>query len=168
MASTKLTAKEVLVFDSSTFVEEAGLTSRGASALKHYLSHRRMQLVVPEAALKEYERNLVKKVLGRIGRIEEDLEWLARVCSKLNGWTAPTEDEIRERAKTLAEATHLKGIVLPETEALRNRAIARNKLERAPSHRRASLGDCKIWEQCLELLQHHDVVLVAKDEDFRS
>lgn len=168
MSSTKLTAKEVLVLDTSTFVEEAGLTSRGASALKHYLRHRGMQLAVPEAALKEYERNLVKKVVGRIRRIEDELEWLARVCGKVNGWTAPTEDEVKDRAKTLAEATHLKGVVLPETEALRKRASARNKVERAPSHRRPSLGDCKIWEQCLELLKDHDVVLVAKDEDFRS
>ena len=62
MASTKLTADEVIVFDSSTFIEEAGLTSQGASALKHYLRHRGTQLVVPKAAMEEYERNLIKKV----------------------------------------------------------------------------------------------------------
>ena len=34
---TEARAEEVLVLDSSTFIQEAGLTSRGASALKHYL-----------------------------------------------------------------------------------------------------------------------------------
>ena len=168
MASTKLTALEVIVFDSSTFIEEAGLTSRGASALKHYLRHRGTQLVVPEAAVDEYERNLVKKAIGRIRRIENDLEWMARVCNKVNGWTAPTEGEINERAKTLATAGHLKAIVLPETEELRARASARNQAQRPPSHRRVGLADCKIWEQCLVLLENHDVVFVAGDEDFRS
>lgn len=168
MTSTKVTAKEVLVFDTSTFIEEAGLTSRGASALKHYLRHRGTELVVPEAAMEEYERNLAKKVLGRIGQIEENLEWLARVCNKVNGWTAPTEGEIKERAKTLAKAAHLKAIIQPETETLRKRANARNQVQRPPSHRQASLADCKIWEQCLELLEHHDVVFVARDGDFRS
>ena len=38
-----VTADEVLVLDSSTFVSETGLTSRGGSALKHYLYLRRMQ-----------------------------------------------------------------------------------------------------------------------------
>ena len=37
---TEARAEEVLVLDSSTFIQEAGLTSRGASALKHYLYHR--------------------------------------------------------------------------------------------------------------------------------
>ena len=168
MASTKLTAEEVLVFDTSTFIEEAGLTSRGASALKHYMRHRGTQLVVPEAAVKEYERNLIKKAMGRIRRIEEDLQWLGRVCNKVNGWNAPTEGEINERAKSLAKAIDLKAIVLPETEQLRARATARNQAERPPSHLKVSLADCKIWEQCLALLENHDVVFVARDGDFRS
>ena len=168
MTSTKLSADEVIVFDSSTFIEEAGLTSQGASALKHYLRHRGTQLVVPKAAMEEYERNLIKKVQGKIGNIENNLQWLARVWGRVNGWNAPTKDEITQRAKTLARAAHLKGIVLPETEPLRARAAERDQAQRPPSHRRASLGDCKIWEQCLELLRDHDVVFVARDGDFRS
>ena len=168
IASTKVTGNEVLVFDSSTFIEEAGLTSRGASALKHYLRHRGMQLVVPEAALKEYERSLVTRIAGKIQGIKRDLEWLGRVCKEPSGWNAPTEGEIKERAKTLAKAAHLKAIIQPETETLRKRANARNQVQRPPSHRQASLADCKIWEQCLELLEHHDVVFVARDGDFRS
>lgn len=46
----KVTAMEVLILDSSTFVAEAGLTRRGGSALKHYLYVRGMQLVVPDAS----------------------------------------------------------------------------------------------------------------------
>ena len=168
MASTKLTAQEVIVFDSSTFIEEAGLTSRGASALKHYLYHRGTQLVVPESAVEEYGRNLIKKAMGKIATIKNDLEWLGRVCNRVSGWNAPTEEQINEHAKSLAKADHLKAIVLPETEALRERAAARNQAERPPSHRRPGLVDCKIWEQCLELLNNHDVVFVAKDGDFRS
>ena len=53
-------------------------------------------------------------------------------------------------------------------ETLRVRATERDQAQRPPSHRRASLGDCKIWEQCLELLKDHDVVFVARDGDFRS
>ena len=37
---TKVIADEVLVLDSSTFINEVGLTKKGASALKHYLFHR--------------------------------------------------------------------------------------------------------------------------------
>ena len=44
----RLTANEVLVFDSSTFIEEAGLTSRDASTLRHYLHVRRTQLAMPQ------------------------------------------------------------------------------------------------------------------------
>ena len=165
---TKLTADEVVVFDSSTFIEEAGLTSRGASALKHYLYHRGTQLVVPKVAALEYERNLVKKATGKTTRIKDDMKWLARVCGNVSAWNAPTEEEIHERAKTLARAENLRAIVLPETDALRARAESRNQAERPPSHRRSGLEDCMIWEQCLELLKNHDVMFVAKDEDFRS
>ena len=44
---TKVIADEVLVLDSSTFINEVGLTKKGASALKHYLFHRGTQLVIP-------------------------------------------------------------------------------------------------------------------------
>ena len=44
----EVTAKEVLILDTNTFVAEIGLTSRDGSALKHYLYRRGMQLVVPE------------------------------------------------------------------------------------------------------------------------
>ena len=80
----------------------------------------------------------------------------------------PTEGEINETAKTLARAIHLKAIVSPETEAIRKQATERNRAERPPSHLKPGLSDCKIWEQCLMLLQDHDVVFVARDEDFRS
>ena len=30
------------------------------------------------------------------------------------------------------------------------------------------MGDCRIWEQCLDLLSSHDVVFVSGDQDFRS
>ena len=41
-------------------------------------------------------------------------------------------------------------------------------MERPPSHLTAQTGDCRIWEQCLELLSSHDVIFVSADGDFRS
>ena len=163
-----LTPKEVLVMDSSTFIEEAGLTSRGASALKHYLHHRGTQLVVPQAVAEECERKLTQRAIGKKKQVEDSLEWLARFFGSVSGWSAPSDDAFEVRAKSLAKACHLNAIVVPETEAVRARAESRKDAERPPSHRRRGLGDCRIWEQCLELLKDHDVIFVAKDEDFRS
>ena len=56
--------------------------------------------------------------------------------------------------------------MIKEKHALGERAQRRCESERPPSHKRVSLGDCRIWEQCLDLLKSHDVILVSNDGDF--
>ena len=161
-----VTTQEVLVFDSCTSIAEIGLMSKGTSALKHYLYHRGIQLVVPEVVAEECERHLTDRAMDRKKRIEKSLEWLGRFCGRVNGWSAPSDEAIAARAKALATVDHLRAVVLSETDTLRRRAELRAQAERPPSHRRPSLADCKIWEQCLELLAEHDVVFVTSDGDF--
>lgn len=163
-----LEAEEVLVLDSSTFIKEIGLMSRKGSALKHYLYCRGTQLVVPQAAAEEYERNLAKIANDKIEHIQNELRWLAQFCDGVAGWAAPGVDVIEGRAKALAAGGSLGALLLLETDDSRARARRRDLTERPPSHRGASLGDCRIWEQCLELLLNHNVVFVAADKDFRS
>ena len=165
---TKVVADEVLVLDSSTFIKEVGLTKEGASALKHYLFHRGTQLVVPEVVAEECERKLATKAKGMKQNVEGNLAWLARFCGRVNGWTGPSNDDLEERAKAVANGHHLGAIVLPETDTLRARAKARNQDQRPPSHKKSGLADCRIWEQCLELLKAHDVIFVSNDADFRG
>ena len=161
-------AGEVLVLDSSTFIKEVGLMSGKGSALKHYLYCRGMQLVVPEAAAEEYERNLAKVAREKIERIHNELRWLAQFCGGVGGWRAPGDDVIEGRAKALAAADGLGAILLPESADTRARARLRDQAERPPGHKKPGIGDCRIWEQCLELLSGHDVVFVAADKDFRG
>ena len=159
---------EVLVLDSSTFIKEIGLMSTKGSALKHYLYRRGTQLVVPQAAAEEYERHLVKEAKGKIECVQKDLRWLAQFCGGIEGWSAPGDDVIEDRAKALAAGDGLGAIVLLETDDSHARAQHRNVAERPPGHRKSGMGDCRIWEQCLELLAGHDVVFVAADKDFQS
>ena len=161
-------AEEVLVLDSSTFIREIGLTSPKGSALKHYLYSRETQLVVPQAAAEEYERNLVSTAKDKIKRIQKELRWLAQFCDGIPGWTAPDNDEIKNRAMALAEGDSFGAMLLPETTDCRLRAQCRNQDERPPGHLKDEFGDCRIWEQCLELLSGHDVVFVSADRDFQS
>lgn len=165
---TTIEADEVLVLDSSTFIREIGLMSTKGSALKHYLYCRGTQLVVPQAAAEEYERHLVKRARGKVELIGKELAWLAQFCGGIAGWSAPGDDAIEDRARALARGDGLGAIFLPETDGSRARARLRNSAERPPAHLKAGIGDCRIWEQCLELLSDHDVVFVAADEDFRS
>ncbi len=162
----KITATEVLVFDSSTFIREAGLTSEGATALRHYLYDRGIQLVVPQVVVEECERNLSKRADKYVENVHGALDWLARFCGRVSGWTAPTDAEIAARVMAVARGSAFDAVVVNETEELRQRAEGRRQTERPPSHRRDSLGDCRVWEQCLELLQFRDVILVSSDGDF--
>ena len=162
-------AEEALVLDSCTFIQEIGLTSKGASALKHYLYLQGTQLVVPKVVAEECERELTIRARGKKKAIDEQLGWLGRFFGRVNGWQGPSDDAIEQRAKVLAHAEHLGATVLPELEIIRARAEARNRAERPPSHkkkRREQLNDCRIWEQCLALLADHDVVFVSGDGDF--
>ena len=161
-------AEEVLVLDSSTFIREIGLMSMKGSALKHYLYCRGTQLVVPQAAAEEYERHLARVAKGKIQNIHKELRWLAQFCDGVAGWAAPSDDVIEDRANALAAGDSLGGILLAETDDIRARARHRELAERPPGHLKAGIGDCRIWEQCLELLSDHDVVFVAADKDFRS
>ena len=66
--------KEVLVLDSNTFIKEAGLTSGGASALKHYLYYRRTKLVVPRVVAEECERKLTGMVRSGLKNLSTEVE----------------------------------------------------------------------------------------------
>ena len=168
LARKMVAAEEVLVLDSSTFIKEIGLTSRKGSALKHYLYCRGTQLAVPEAAAEEYERHLARAAKKKIEIIQKELGWLAQFCGGIGGWSAPSDDVIEDHAKALAAGNGIGAILLPETDDTRARARLRDQAEQPPSHRRAGMGDCRIWEQCLQLLSSHDVVFVAADKDFHS
>ena len=123
---------------------------------------------MPQAAAEEYERNLVKSARGKIKLIQKELRWLAQFGDGIAGWSAPGEDVIESRAKVLARGDSLGAVFLAETDDNRERAQRRNLAERPPAHKKDGKGDCRIWEQCLELLSGHDVVFVAADQDFRS
>ena len=159
---------EVLILDTNTFVEEIGLTSSSGSALKHYLYRRGMQLVVPEVVAEECERHLTQRAQGKRKRIEGELKWLGRFCGEVNGWLGPSDETIQERARALARAEHLGAVVVRETLGVRRRADLRHQAERPPSHKRSARSDCRIWEQCLELLARCHVVFVSRDADFRG
>ena len=164
-------AKEVLVLDSSTFIEEIGLMSRRGSALKHYLYRRGLyrrgtQLVVPAVVAEECERRLSSRAMGKRKQIQDGMEQLARYSGKLGGWAAPSDDVIEERVKALAAGDGLGAILLPETEDVGMGADLRDQAERPRSHGRGGLADCRIWEQCLDLLTKHEVVFVSADGDF--
>ena len=161
-------AEEVLVLESSTFIREIGLMSSKGSTLKHYLYCRGTQLVVPQAAAEEYERNLIEKAKGQVERVRQELRWLAQFCDGIAGWAAPGDDVLESRAEALAKGDSLGAIFLPQTDEIRARAHRRNLDERPPGHHRGEIGDCRIWEQCLDLLSDHDVVFVSADRDFQS
>ena len=167
-ARRTLEAEEVLVLDSSTFIKEIGLMSTKGSALKHYLYCRGTQLVVPQAAAEEYERHLARVAKGKIERIQNELRWLAQFCDGVTGWSAPSADVIDGRAKALAVGGSLGAILLSQTDDSRARARHRNFAERPPSHLKAAAGDCRIWEQCLELLSNHDFVLWPLTKTFKA
>ena len=160
--------EEVLIFDTSTFIAEIGLMSQKGSALKHYLYCRGTKLVVPQVAAEEYERNLISEANAKVERIQKDLRWLAQFLGGANGWVAPDQNGIKERARGLASGVDLGAVLVPETEDVRTLAEHRNRAERPPSHLKAGTGDCRIWEQCLKLLADYDVVFVATDKDFCS
>ena len=145
-------AGEVLVLDSSTFIKEIGLMSEKGSALKHYLYCRGMQLVVPEAAAEEYERNLAKVAKEKIVRIHNELGWLAQFCGGVGGWRAPGDDVIEGRAKALAAADGLGAILLPEstdTRGARGSGTGPNgrQATRSPAWGTAESGN-SAWSCC--------------------
>ena len=164
----ELKAKEILIMDSSTFVREIGLTSRVGSALKHYLFSRGIQLVVPEIVAEECERHLTRRSKGKREHIQDNLHWLSRYFGQVNGWQGPDNETIADRAKALAQAEHLGAVVVPELREVRRRAELRHQYEEPPSHKRSGLPDCRIWEQCLDLLRRYHVVFVSRDDDFCS
>ena len=123
---------------------------------------------MPQAAAEEYEQHLARMARGKIEHIQKELSWLAQFCGGIAGWSAPGDDIIEDRAKALAAGDSLGAVFLPETDDSLARARHRNMAERPPSHLKAELRDCRIWEQCLELLSGYDVVFVAADQDFQS
>ncbi len=163
-----VTAKEVLVLDSSTLINETGLTSGRGSALKHYLYRRGMQLVVPEVVAQECERKLIDHAAGKRKTIDGHLQWLGRFLGVVNGWQGPDDATIAARARSLARGEDLGAVVVPEADEVRQRAELRHRSEQPPSHKSAEWSDCQIWEQCLDLLAKCNVVFVSSDSDFRG
>ena len=110
--------------------------------------------------------DLAKCATNKRKQIQSGLRWLARFHGGLSGWTAPTDDAISERANALANAQSFNATVVSESQEVRERSERRNRAEHPPSHKGAQLNDCRVWEQCLSLLAHQDVVFVSIDKDF--
>ena len=161
-------SRELLVLDSSTFIGESGLTSRHATALRHYLHARGTQLAVPQVVVEECEKNLRQRVVGKVKSVQAGLGWLSRFCGGVNGWTPPQDDDIANRIHDLSRGRAFEAVVLADTPRLKRLAEERHRVQRPPSHKKDSLQDCLIWEHCLELLKSHDVIFVSDDEDFRG
>ena len=124
--------------------------------------------MVPEVVAEECERHLSKLATGKVESVHAALGCLARLCGGVNGWTPPQDADIAERVKALACGEGFDAVVLKDTPALRQRAEERCRAERPPSHRKNSLQDCRIWEQCLDLLRERDVIFGRDDGDFRA
>ena len=163
-----VTEMKVLILDTNIFVAEIGLTSKHGSALKHYLFRRGMRLFVPEVVADECKRKLIRCAEGKRRRIKGELKWMGRFCGGVSGWQGPNDQTIAEHAGALSRGDHLGAVVVPETPEVRRRAEVRNEAEQPPSHKASQLADCRIWEQCLELLAKSDVVFVSRDADFRG
>ena len=157
-----------LVLDSSTLLKEVGLTSKRASALKHYLFIRGIGLVVLEVVAQECRTKLAKRAKAMRDRAQEQMRMLANFMGSVSGWTTPSDDAIEQRSTELSTAKHLRGFVWPISGESQRRANERFKFERPPSHRRKKLNDCMIWEHCLDILHNKDVIFVSEDTDFRN
>ena len=90
-------AGEVLILDTNTFVAEIGLTSRRGSALKHYLSRRGMQLVVPEVVAEECERHLTRRARDKRATVEANLQWTGTVLRWSEWMAGPKRRDNRTR-----------------------------------------------------------------------
>ena len=157
-----------LVLDSSTLLNEVGLTSKRASALKYYLFMREIGLVVLEIVAKECRDKLAKRAKGMRDRAQDQMRMLANFMGRVSGWTAPSDEAIEQRSIELSIAKHLRASVWPTSPESNRRAMERLRCERPPSHRNKKLNDCIIWEHCLDILRTKDVTFVSEDTDFRN
>ena len=157
-----------LVLDSSTFLKEVGLTSKRASALKHYLFIRGIGLVVLEVVAQECREKLSIRAKTMRDRAQEQIRMLANFMGSVGGWMAPSDEAIEQRATELSIGEHLHASVWPTSSESENRAKLRLRYERPPSHRNKKLNDCIIWEHCLDILGNKDVIFVSEDLDFRG
>ena len=157
-----------LVLDSSTLLNEVGLTSKRASALKYYLFLREIGLVVLEIVAQECRDKLAKRAKGMRDRAQDQMRMLANFMGRVNGWTAPSDEAIEQRSIELSIAKHLRASVWPTSPESNRRAMERLRYERPPSHRNKKLNDCIIWEHCLDILRTKDVIFVSEDTDFRN
>ena len=163
----KIKAKKVLVLDSNIFISEVGLMSRVATALKYYLPHQKTKLVVPQVVNEECERKLKEHAEKKVEDVLTNLKRLSVFLGSVNGWTPPKDDVIKAQAKALARGEAFDAFVLNESSAILQRAQERVTAKLPPSYKKDSLPDCRLWEQCLELLRKHDVIFVSEDHDFR-
>ena len=155
-----------IVLDSNTFMSEVGLTTKQASALKHYLFVRKIGLVVLEVVAQECQDKLAKTGKGMREGARKQMRMLANFMGGVNGWAAPSDEAIEERSRELSIAKHLRASIWPTSFESENRAEARLRYERPPSHRKKELNDCIIWEHCLDILTNKDVIFVTRDSDF--
>ena len=59
--------------------------SRDATALKHYLFHLEIKLVVPQVVIEEHEWNLINRAEEKVQSVLASLEWLSLLFGSING-----------------------------------------------------------------------------------
>ena len=156
----------IVVFDTNIWKSALYLRSPTAAAVRFFLRNTRARVGLPEVVRLEVERHCAADIRKSISSIKDHYTRLLAVFGSLKEVVLPDEAKIDVVIADLVKSVGVEIVDVPFSMRSARGSLMRTIDKTPPSDKTQEFKDGVIWEDCVQLLQEDDVVLISGDRAF--
>jgi hypothetical protein len=156
----------IVVLDSNVWLKELALNSNIGAALRFHLKQQSARLAVPEVVRLEVKNNLRSTIKSAIEDISRGNRQLLALFGTIQEAPLPGEMEISKIVDGIFDDLGVEIINVPFTLECAHASFLKTIRKEPPSDKTQEFKDGVLWENCLELLDEDQVLLVTNDKAF--
>lgn len=156
----------IVVFDTNIWKTNLYLKSSAAAAVRFYIHQHRARVGLPEVIRLEVERHLRIDILAMRETIRIKHDGLLGLFDTLKEVVLPTDEEVEALVSKTFSLPGFDLFEVPFGERSAMASFLRTIDKVRPSHRSQQFKDGVIWEDCKQLAESDEVVLVTDDRAF--
>ncbi len=155
-----------MIFDTNIWKTNLYLKSSASAAVKFFLQRHRAKVGLPEVIRLEIERHLRLDIRAMRDRIALEHNRLLGLFDTLREVILPTNAEIETLVGSFFSQSGFDLLEVPFSEESARGSFLRTVDKTPPSHKTQQFKDGVLWEDCKQLAETEDVILVTDDRAF--
>ena len=156
-----------VVLDTNVWIKEAMLRSGMGSVAKLYINSINATIALPEVIELETKNHLKDKISSAIKIAKDEHLYLLTLFGSLDELYLPDSDRADNLVDSVFKQIGVKLLKIPFKKKDAYNSFIRTIYYTPPSGKQhQQFKDCLIWENCLNLLEKSNVVLISNDDVF--